>query len=219
MPTLPPTNPTPPLAVCTTCPCGCTDGCDCGTNCSTGMVQQSTTPFSTTHLSLSLGYSNLLFQGGTLQYPQFGLGNNILSPNFAYVTPNTGLDGSSQLTFVWSPQQAVWFQANPGGGYTALFGSRFVLTAVYGGYRICDPDSGTTYLFDGATGLLDSTTTPGGQTIQNTISNVGGANRITATTRSFSYLTMMTSCSRPRRRCSTNTTRRAPTAACCNTRR
>ena len=191
-PPTPPTNPTPPLI--SGCKqCGCTNGCscDCGTDCSTGAVQRSTTPTITPHGDFSHSYSNLLAQGSTADNPQFGMGNNIVVANWAYVTPSTGLDGSSQLAFVWGPGQAVWFNINEDGSYSPLFGSRCVLTAptisgvVY--YRICDPDTGTTYLFDPTTGLLYSTTTGGGQITQNTIATVAGFNRITQSIRSLTY--------------------------------
>jgi hypothetical protein len=144
-------------------------------------------PVNTPHSNFSYGYSNLL-SGGSMPQNSFGMGNNILVSNWAYVTPTTGLDESSQLAFVWGPKQAVWFDATT---YAPKYGSRYVLTAptidgvVY--YRLCDPDSGTVYLFDPTSGLLYSTTTAGGQTTQNSINLVGGVYRITGSTRSFSY--------------------------------
>jgi YD repeat-containing protein len=160
--------------------CGCAggDGCACGTDCVTGTVSLERTQLATPHGQFCYAFSNRFSQGGSLTNPNFGMGTNFLPEYWAYATTAV----TNEIGFIWGPNRAHWFSATS--PYPAKYGSRYLLTMLTSGdYRLNDPDTGTVYVFDGPTGLLKTTTTPGGQVITNTLS--GGV--ITQTARSYTY--------------------------------
>jgi len=160
------------------CCSGCEDSCDCGTDCSSGTVCQDESQLDTPHGDFSYSFDNLFSLDGAPVNPNFGMGTNFLPSNWAYATTSA----TNEWGFIWGPKRAHWFEGTS--PYTAKYGSKYILTVLPSGdYRLNDPETGTVYVFDAATGLLASTTTAGGQATVNTI--VGS--QITETARSFTY--------------------------------
>jgi RHS repeat-associated protein len=139
----------------------------------------SRTLISTPHLDFSVAFSNLMTnEDGTPANPNPGMGMNMLVSNWAYMT--TAADDT--LCFVWGPNRAVWFNSDG----VALYGSRYSMQLISGNYYLTDPDTGTVYVFNGASGLLAQVFTAGQQSITNTLTG-GDAAPITATSRGLAY--------------------------------
>lgn len=150
---------------------------------------------STNHNDLSYAFYNQfqLNGGGTSENPDFGMGTNVMVPNWAYVT-QSGTD----YAFIWGPTRALYFDS----GLAPKYGARATLTQSGGNFRLCDTETGVVYVFDDGTashGLLKETVFPGGTKITNTITDVAGKKRITQSKWSYSYTICNSACPLARR--------------------